>query len=47
MEHLIVPLNRPSQFFDQDGQWFNQMEHYIVPLDGPFQFLNQDGQLLN
>jgi hypothetical protein len=47
MGHLIVPLNRPFQFFDHDGQWLNQMEHYIVPLDRPFQFLNQDGQWLN
>jgi hypothetical protein len=47
MGHLIVPLNGPSQFFDQDMQWLNQMEPYIVPLDRPFQFLNQDGQWLN
>jgi hypothetical protein len=42
-----VPLNRPSQFFNQDGKWLNQMGHYIVPLDRLFQLLNQNGQWFN
>ncbi len=44
MGQFIVPLNKPSQFFGQDGQWFNKMKQYIVPLDRPFQLFNQDGQ---
>jgi len=47
VEHLIVPVNRSSQFFSQDRQWLSKMGHPIVPIDRSFEFFGQDGQWFN